>query len=255
MNGGFLMPLRHMIGMCTLVSLLAASRPATQPVQARSSGIQRLEVTDLADTTFAVTFITPSEQTAVVRYGTSPTHLSLTALDDRDRQVGHAAHRSVVHRVTLSGLKYGTTYYFEPIANGGDGSGRPFKQATPALQAPRIPVRIHGTVDMAAHAVPPPGTVLLIGQWINPNGGKSLPVSVLNDTPSGKPAAGTYDLVPTLLTANGARPFEVAAGATFHVTAEADDHGRLAGSSPVTVRKGLHITIPPLILLKAPSGR
>jgi hypothetical protein len=252
------MRLRRTVSIWTLMSIMAVPSSAALPVQARSSIIQGLQVTDPADTTFAVTFITTNEQTAVVRYGASPTRLTSTALDDRDLQAGHATRRSLVHRSTLSGLKYGTTYYFEPVVNGrvqGDASGRPFQQTTASLLAPRIPARIHGTVETAGRSLPPPGTVLLIGRWTNADGSTSLPVSVLNDTPNGKTRAGTYDIVPTLLTANGAAPFEVGVGATFHVMAEADEHGRLAGSNAVTARRGIHITIPPLILLKAPSGR
>jgi hypothetical protein len=251
------MRLRATGGFLALVSILAVSGLATAPAQARTPLVQGLQVTDLSDTTFAVVFTTTREQAAVIRYGTSPTHLTGTARDDRDLS-GRTMVRSVVHRVTLSGLKGGTNYYFEPVVAGtaqGNSSGRPFQQATAPLQAPRIPIRIHGTVETSRQAVPPPGTVLLIGQWTNPGGGKSRLVSVLNDAPNRKQRAGTYDMVPTLLTANGTGPFEVDDGATFRVSAEADDHGRLVGGGPATGREGIHITIPALIKLRAPAGR
>ncbi|HVA93055.1 MAG TPA: fibronectin type III domain-containing protein [Chloroflexota bacterium] len=238
--------------------MMAASSLASAPAWARSTVIQGLQVTDLSDSAFAVTFTTMSERTAAVRYGTSPTHLTAIALDDRDLAAGarQPTHRSTIHRILLSRLTYGTTYYFEPVVEGtaqASNSGRPFRQETAPLNAPLVPTRVHGTVVTATRSIPAPGTVLLIGQWINPDGSKCWPVSVLNDPPMGTHAAATFDLVPTLLTASGSGSFTVSTGAVFRVVAAADDRGRLVTGSPVTARRGIHITIVPLLRLRAPA--
>jgi hypothetical protein len=242
-----------------VVGVIAASVHASTPVQARSNVVQGLQVTDLADTVFAVTFTTSAERTATIRYGISPAHLSMIARDDRDAVAGtRSPVRSTVHRITLLNLTYSTTYYFEPVVDGvsqPSQAGRPFKQTTAPLQAPRVPVRIHGTVVTAARSTPASASVLLIGQWINPDGNKSGPVSVLSGTPNSNHTAATYDLVPTLLTADGAAPFMPRIDATFRVTALADDRGHLVMGGPVSARQGLHITLLPLLKLSAPSRR
>ncbi|MGH2347404.1 MAG: hypothetical protein ACRDG4_19425, partial [Chloroflexota bacterium] len=82
------MRFRHTVRLSILVGIVAASNLISAPVQARSMVVQGLQITDLADTTFAVTFTTASERNASVRYGTSPTRLNATALDDRDLAAG-----------------------------------------------------------------------------------------------------------------------------------------------------------------------
>jgi hypothetical protein len=78
---------------------------------------------------------------------------------------------------------------------------------------------------------------------------------VLSGAPSGGRGPAAYDLVPTLLTTNGRDPFTPDDSATFRVTALADDRGHLVAGGPVSARRGLHITLMPLLRLAAPPRR
>jgi hypothetical protein len=67
-------------------------------------------VESITDKTAVIAWSTDVESSAVVRYGTNPTTLEQKAMD---KWGGKKTGPSVVHRVTIRGLKPGTKYYFE----------------------------------------------------------------------------------------------------------------------------------------------
>lgn len=231
-----------------------SSQAAPRKAARGGAGLINLRVTDLAGTTFAVTFATKNEVTAAVRYGTSATKLGLTARDDRDTAAGaaHAPLRSDVHRIRLFGLTPSTSYYYEPIVDGvaqTAAEGQPFKQATASTLNPGIPTRVYGTVITARKTVPAAGGVLVVGQWINLDGSASWPVSVFNGGPNRNRTASTFDLVSSLLTANGRGPFIPTDKSVFRLVVTADVQAHLVMAKPISVRRGVNITIAPLVTL------
>ena len=248
--------------LCPVLPAGAAGMPAP-PFQAasrmgaRSPGVGDPQVTDLSDTGFAVTLTSAAEHSAAVRYGTSGSNLNLTALDDRDVAANAAQPtvRGTVFRFTLPGLAAGTAYYYEPIVDGvaqTDLAGQPFQQTTAPRLGMEIPTRVHGTV-VTTYGVPPPGTVLLVGQWTNPDGSRSWPISVFNGAPAGNGGSSTYDLLPTLISAGGSGPFIPSPNAIFSVTGAGDAQAQLIEGGPVTSLKGANLTILPLLALSAPA--
>jgi hypothetical protein len=231
-----------------------ARLPAWSQARALSNGVGTPQVTDLTDTSFAVVFTTAVEQAAGALYGTSPSSLNSTALDDRDAAAGatQPSLRSTIHRITLTGLAQRTTYYFEPLVDRvpqTDPLGQPFHQTTMPTLSIQMPSRVHGTVVTAVTAVPAPGTVLLLGHWVNPDGSSSWPVSALNGAATNSSAASTYDFAPTLVLADGSGPFVPAVSAIFTVQGSADAQGQAEVGPPASAVKGANITLMPLLVL------
>jgi len=210
--------------------------------------VQAVTVTDLSGGGFAVTFTTSGPTTAWLAYGSSAGTLSSVAYDDRDGG-GPALTASSVHRITLSGLIAGQTYYFEPVVGGsvqaGPG-GQPYSQAVPVLagQLP-TPAQVIGTVVLSDSSQPLSGTVLLSGYWSNANGSQSAPLSVLNVTAFGQ--GYNYDFGTSIpLTQDGSAYFTLGAKSVFHVSGAGDQSGQLGSGGPVsaTVAKSGATTLP-----------
>jgi len=249
--------MRRWLAAAVLMAILLAAMPSARAAaggRPSPSPVLNLQVTDLADVGFVVTFCTSSEQAGAVRYGTSQTHLTSLALDDRDvaRRAARPTVRSTVHRVTLTGLRYNTTYYYEPVVDDvaiAAGPAGLLKQRTAPLLPIRPPVTVYGTVVFGSRAAPAPGSVLLEGYWSNLAGQRSWVVSALSGAPASNGVGAQYEFLPELLDASGGAPFSPGAGATFHVMGEADVHARLQSCGPVSSKLGLHLTVMPALHL------
>lgn len=82
-----------------------------QPEVIREKG--RIEITNVRDTTFNVSWITPSPQTCQINYGTDPNNLNNVCYDDRGKGTVDDT-----HYVTIKNLSPNTLYYFNIISGG-----------------------------------------------------------------------------------------------------------------------------------------
>src|SRR3990170_7422878 len=90
-------------------------------------------ITNITDHSFTVSWFTETAALGLVRYGTQPSPLDLSALDDRDTGQG-SSHTSSTHHVTVENLSEQTTYYFELVSGTGSTSftnnGQPYTITT-----------------------------------------------------------------------------------------------------------------------------
>ncbi|KKW04235.1 MAG: hypothetical protein UY37_C0003G0066 [Candidatus Beckwithbacteria bacterium GW2011_GWC2_49_11] len=109
---------------------------------------RQVRITNVADTSFSVSWITDQVASGQIRYGTEANSLTKTAADERDQLSGDTGSYEV-HQVTLKNLTATTAYYFK-LESGGkqfDNNGKPFEVATgPTLGDPPAADPIYGTV-------------------------------------------------------------------------------------------------------------
>ncbi|OGV96807.1 hypothetical protein A2W24_03145 [Microgenomates group bacterium RBG_16_45_19] len=101
------------LGGFTVISVLLLNRP-TQLLSSVSatSQPQAVTITNLSATAFTVTWLTATETSGSVVYGTNPRHLNQVILDDRDRLTGREQ-TYLTHAVTVKPLSPATVYYFQ----------------------------------------------------------------------------------------------------------------------------------------------
>lgn len=90
------------------------------------------KITNISDTSFTVSWITDIKTTGYVKYGTSPTNLTLTSTDDRDQLSGSTG-TFRTHHVTIRGLTARTPYYFKIGSSSNllyDNNGQPYQTDT-----------------------------------------------------------------------------------------------------------------------------
>lgn len=114
---------------------IGRASPATQP--------QNIQVTNITDRSFSVTFTTPEKTASVISYGTTES-LGQTALDDRDKKSG-AVNSYESHQITIVNLNPQTTYYYT-ILNGQEtysDNEKPYTISTgPSLSAGNPPQKL-----------------------------------------------------------------------------------------------------------------
>jgi kumamolisin len=230
----------QLTGRSALVTEPALALPDRSEPLAQQGGMMTPLVTDRRDTSFAVALTTSSAAVMTLQIGSAPGQLTLaTVHDDRTNAQGDPA--STVHRFTLQGLAPNTTYYFEPVVNGmalTDLQGQPFAARTTATPAQPydFPALVLGSIaPMAGSGMPGAGSVLLVGHWTNPDGARSADLSFFNGGGTGTNGGAIYyDMPPALVDAVSGAPFLVQPGATFTVTAYADNHGTLLTAPAAT---------------------
>lgn len=114
---------------------------------------QKVQLTNVTDTGFSVSFYTSDLTPGFVRYGTEAGTLSSQASDDRDQLSGTVG-TFRLHHVTVRGLSPNTTYYYV-IGTGSratfDNNGAPFSVKTAQRGgAPSAAQTAYGTVRTAA---------------------------------------------------------------------------------------------------------
>jgi chitodextrinase len=110
---------------------------------------RRLQITNVTDTSFTVSWVTDEPTVGYLRYGTTPDTQTIVT-DDRDQLSGDTSDYRV-HHVTVRGLTASSQYYFE-VGSGGesdlyDNDGVPYEVNTgKSLAAPTESESIYGKV-------------------------------------------------------------------------------------------------------------
>lgn len=130
----------------------AKTKTVSTPSTSSAAGPKQVRITNVADTSFSVSWTSDQLTGGKLKLGTDPSSLKDQVLDDRDQLSGETGSFEV-HHLTAKNLKAGTKYYFK-IDSGGktyDNQGKPFEATTgPALGNPPAADPIYGTVLSAA---------------------------------------------------------------------------------------------------------
>jgi immune inhibitor A len=121
--------------------------------------ISEVEVTNVRDTSFTVSWITDIPSDGHVNYGTDSANLDQTAYDDRGAETSDDT-----HYVELLGLTPETTYYFDVVSDGtvDDNNGDHYSVTTgPTLDLPSSDT-IYGQVFKEDGTTPAEGTIVYI---------------------------------------------------------------------------------------------
>ena len=175
---------------------LIASAPGLRPVVALTSAgipellppfapdgviIYEVQVTNVRDTTFTVSWTTNQAVIGEVHYGTDPANLNQTAYDNRGAGTSDDTHYVTLEQVDLIPE---TTYYFDVVSDGttDDNNGDHYNVTTgPTLGLPASDV-IYGQVFKEDGTTPAEGTIVYIRLLDNDgsgSSGQSAPLSVL----------------------------------------------------------------------------
>lgn len=124
---------------------------------------KQVKITNITDTSFAVSWVTDGQATGFVKYG-SDNDLSFTASDDRDQTSGTTG-KYFTHHITVKNLKPITSYSLK-LGSGGklfDNNGQPYRLTTAsAIQAPPPPSDVaYGTV-IKADGSPASGAIIYL---------------------------------------------------------------------------------------------
>lgn len=115
------------------------------------TGEDSVQITNITDTGFSVVWLSKTASQGSIKYGTSITDLSETALDERDSTINIGKYTT--HSVKLSRLQPNTQYYFE-IFNDSSvirDNGQPFSITTfPTLSTPPEFKTVTGKVSNVA---------------------------------------------------------------------------------------------------------
>jgi len=125
---------------------------------------KNLEITNVTDQSFTVSWVTDEATVGFVRYGESAS-VSTTATDERDQLSGDTGSFRV-HHVTVRGLSESTKYYFKVGSGTGstlfDDKGKPYELTTgPSLSLPEESTSLFGKV-MTTAQTPAEGSIVYI---------------------------------------------------------------------------------------------
>jgi len=149
---------------------------------------KQVQITNVTDRSFTVSWITDQPTTGFVRYGTT-TELDTTVPDERDR-LSNQTGSFVTHHISIAELKPSTTYYFK-LGSGSqdlfDQNGQPYQITTGAsLGNSPDSETIYGTVTTPAQT-PAEGSILYIrlpgatpiSTLVKASGSWALPLSTI----------------------------------------------------------------------------
>jgi len=116
---------------------------------------KNVQITNVTDAGFTVTFLTDGSTSGFVKYGTSPNSLNAQTSDDRDQLTGSIGQYQT-HHITVRGLQPNTTYYYT-IGTGGlarfDDDGQAFSIQTGQRNgSPGAAQTIYGNVSNGENA-------------------------------------------------------------------------------------------------------
>lgn len=168
---------------------------------------KNLQISNISDTSFTISYTTDTPATGSISYGSDPSTPSV-ALDDRDQQASGSADYQV-HFITIKNLTPATKYYFtinsgsQKIENGSN----PFEIATaPSLQnQPTGQPTLSGTVALSDGSIPTEGIVYVstansppLATLINPDGSYQMQLNQMLYTNASASASLTPNSVLTV---------------------------------------------------------
>ena len=114
-------------------------------------------ITNVADKSFSVSWISQNAEAGQVNWGTSPETLDHTTNDDRGPST-----TDDTHHATVAGLAAETTYYFEVVSGGVtyNNGGAPYEVTTGPSLTFTMPEMISGTVYKTNGVTPAAGTIV-----------------------------------------------------------------------------------------------
>lgn len=125
---------------------------------------KQVKITNITETGFAVSWITDSQTSGLIKYGLSNSDISFSAADDRDQLSGKTGN-FFAHHVSLKNLKAATVYYFKIMSgeNDFDNNSQPYQVTTaPAISVPLPPNDItYGTI-VGQDGSPAEGTIVYL---------------------------------------------------------------------------------------------
>jgi hypothetical protein len=147
-----------------------------------------VQVTNISDTSFTISYLTEEKVTGTISYGKEQTQGSI-AMDDRDKQTATPIpHR--VHHITIKDVTPKTPYFFTIISDDKtfDNNGKPYTITTaPTLTDSLIPEQpLTGTIMYQNGSIPTEGIVFagtstsqLRSVLVQPDGSYEIPLSPL----------------------------------------------------------------------------
>ncbi len=126
---------------------------------------KQIQITNLTDKSFTVSWITDAPTSGFVRYGQSASSLNTTEIDDRDQVSGQSGNFTT-HHTTVKALTPSSTYYFK-LGSGPnqalyDNNGQPYTITTgPQLSANQNSDTAYGTVTTPAQT-PAEGAIIYL---------------------------------------------------------------------------------------------
>lgn len=140
-----------------VVSVLGMTQASAQ---GGSVTIEDVQVSNVRDGAFTVSWITDQVVTGTLRYGTEPANLNQTADDDRGANTTDDTHYVTV----LSGLSPNTTYYFDVVSGDttDDNGGTHYQVTTGATLGIADNDTIYGQVVLSDTTTPAEGTIIYV---------------------------------------------------------------------------------------------
>lgn len=99
---------------------------------------KNIEITNISDSSFTVTYTTDNSTLGTITFGKDPNTLDQTTLDDRD-QLTQKVNNYSAHSITANSLEPNTTYYFKITSGSKDilDNAKPFNVKTgPTISSP-----------------------------------------------------------------------------------------------------------------------
>ena len=149
---------------------------------------KNIEITNVTDSGFTVSFITDESTIGFIKYGTSPDALKLQVGDDRD-QISGTVNPHTTHYISVRELQPKTSYYFTlgTASNSKfDNGGQPYSTTTAARTGnPGPAMTIYGTVVLSDGSQPASGAIVYadivgvgkLSSLVKESGSWSIPLS------------------------------------------------------------------------------
>lgn len=163
-----------------------------------------VQISNLSDTSFTISYTTNASSVGTISYGTDSTTPNI-ALDDRDQNASGSA-EYLVHYITIKNLTPSTKYYYV-IDSGSqklENNGAPFEITTEATLSSTISAQqvLSGTVAQSDGSVPSEGIVYVssddsqqLAGLINPDGTYQIPLDQMRTSTGTDSATLTPDTI------------------------------------------------------------
>lgn len=165
---------------------------------------QNVQISNLSDTSFTISFTTNAPAIGTLIYGTDISTPNI-ALDDRDQTASGSAQYQV-HFITIKNLTPATQYYYVIVSGDQklENNGQPFSITTESTLTGSTPTQqtLSGSVAQSDGSVPSEGIIYVttnnsqqLAGLINPDGTYSIPLGGMRDSTGSNAASLTPDTV------------------------------------------------------------